>query len=100
MKEERIVKIRTITLSLWLCFPVFVLATPIIEAVFGLKDWRGVFILIYMSLCGGFAYALQKAKCPNCKNYMFREGKRKHALQKFLFRQCGQCGYKLGSHNK
>ena len=96
MNEESKVKIRNITVFLWLFFPVFILITPIIEKIFGLYDWRGVFILLYMFLCCGFAYKLQRSKCPNCKKYMFRKWKKKHALQKFLFRQCGQCGYELG----
>ena len=96
MEEKNIKKFRNITLFLWVFFPVFVIATPMLEKILGLYDWRGVFILIYMILCAGFGYKLQKTICPDCGKYMFRKGKGKYALKKFLFKQCGQCGYELG----
>ena len=88
-------RIRTITLLVWLLFPVYILAIPKMIVVTGLQDWGGIFFLSYLVLCFATAYRLQKSKCPACDGYMFREGKMKYALQKFLFRQCGQCGYRL-----
>jgi hypothetical protein len=95
MNAKSIIRIRNITLLLWLLFPVFLISIPKLIEVTGLKDWSGVFLLVYMILCCVFAYKLQKSICPDCNKYMFRGGKMKYAIQKFLFRQCGQCGFKL-----
>lgn len=97
MNAKDIIRIRNITFLVWLLFPVFFLSIPKIIEVTGLKDWAGVFLILYMIVCCVTAYKLQKTKCPECNKYMFRNGKIKYALQKFLFRQCGQCGYKLNS---
>ena len=95
MSVKNIIRNRNITLLVWLLFPVFIFSIPIIIEVTGLKNWQGVFLIMYMILCGGTAYKLQKSICPDCNKYMFRKGEIKYALEKFLFRQCGQCGFKL-----
>lgn len=95
MNSKSIIRNRNITLIVWLFFPVYIFLIPKIIDATGLKDWQGIFLVLYMTICGLTGYKLQKSKCPECKKYMFREGKMKYSLQKFLFRQCGQCGYKL-----
>ncbi len=95
MSAKSIIRIRNITFLVWLLFPVFIISIPIIIEATGLNDWVGVFLVLYMIVCCVTAYKLQKSICPDCNKYMFRDGKIISALQILLFRQCGQCGYKL-----
>lgn len=101
MSEQRLIRIRNITVALWLLLPVFIVTTPyVLEAIGVGTDNTMYFVLMYGILCCAFGYALQRVKCPKCNQYMFRDGKLKYALQKFMFRRCGYCGCKLGKNGQ
>lgn len=73
-----------------------VVVAPYFLSQLGLPTDNAIFlILLYFYVCCGFSVWLQRARCPQCHEYMFRRGKMKFALQKFIFRRCGHCGYRL-----
>lgn len=95
MSKEKLVRLRDVTTCLWLLLPVVVISPYLLDRL-GLKTDNAIyFILLYFYVCCGFAFWRQRAKCPQCNEYMFRRGKMQYALQKFIFRRCGHCGYKL-----
>jgi len=95
MNLHKLIRLRDVTTWLWLLLPVVVVAPSGLTRLGLQMDYGIYFILVYFYVCWGFAFKLQRAKCPQCEEYMFRRGKMKFALQKFIFRRCGHCGYKL-----
>jgi hypothetical protein len=99
MSVYSIIRIRNITIFVWTLMAVFIgvlFFTPeSFTKMINIEAWGGTFFILNLILCYGFAYKLDKTKCPDCNEYMFRGGKFKYSIEKFLYRQCGQCGFKL-----
>lgn len=94
MTINRLIAPRTVTTWLWLLAPAIFLAPSSLNQLGLNGDSAAYFILPYLFTCYGLAFWLQRARHPQCDEYMFRRGKMKFALQKFFFRRCGHCGYK------
>lgn len=97
MNLRRLVRLRDVTTWLWVLLPVVFVAPAGLASLGFRSDYTGLFIVLYMFTCFGFAFVLQRARCPQCHEYMFRRGKMQYALQMFMFRRCGHCGYRLTS---